>query len=91
MMNLDLLFNVAKATGDNKYKDIAIKHAMTTMHNHFRPDYTCWHVVSYNSDGTVERNKPTKARTMILHGHADRHGLYTDIPLVSAKQMIVSS
>ena len=41
MMNLDLLFNVAKATGDNRYKDIAIKHAMTTMHNHFRPDYTC--------------------------------------------------
>ena len=57
MMNLDLLFNVAKATGDNKYKDIAIKHAMTTMHNHFRPDYTCWHVVSYNSDGTVERKQ----------------------------------
>ena len=54
MMNLDLLFNVAKATGDNKYKDIAIKHAMTTMHNHFRPDYTCWHVISYNNDGTVE-------------------------------------
>ena len=57
MMNLDLLFNVAKATGDNRYKDIAIKHAMTTMHNHFRPDYTCWHVVSYNSDGTVERKQ----------------------------------
>ena len=57
MMNLDLLFNVAKATGDNKYKDIAIKHAMTTMNNHFRPDYTCWHVVSYNSDGTVERKQ----------------------------------
>lgn len=54
MMNLDLLFNVAKTTGGNKYKDIAIKHAMTTMHNHFRPDYTCWHVVSYNNDGTVE-------------------------------------
>ncbi len=46
--------DVAKATGDNKYKDIAIKHAMTTMHNHFRPDYTCWHVISYNNDGTVE-------------------------------------
>ena len=56
-MNLDLLFNVAKATGDNKYKDIAVKHAMTTMNNHFRPDYTCWHVVSYNNDGTVERKQ----------------------------------
>ena len=56
-MNLDLLFNVAKATGDHKYKDIAIKHAMTTMNNHFRSDYTCWHVVSYNNDGTVERKQ----------------------------------
>ena len=41
-------------TGLAQYKDIAIKHAMTTMHNHFRPDYTCWHVISYNNDGTVE-------------------------------------
>lgn len=57
MMNLDLLFNVSKTTGDNKYKDIAIKHAITTMHNHFRQDYTCWHVVSYNADGTVERKQ----------------------------------
>ena len=57
MMNLDLLFNVAKATGNNSYKDIAVKHAMTTMNNHFRPDYTCWHVVSYNNDGTVEKKQ----------------------------------
>ena len=57
MMNLDLLFNVAKATSNNSYKDIAVKHAMTTMNNHFRPDYTCWHVVSYNNDGTVEKKQ----------------------------------
>jgi len=56
-MNLDLLFTVSKWTGDNKYKDVAIKHAITTMKNHFRPDYTCWHVVSYNNDGTVERKQ----------------------------------
>lgn len=57
MMNLDLLFTVSKQTGDPKYKNIAIKHALTTMKNHFRPDYTCWHVVSYNNDGTVERKQ----------------------------------
>ena len=27
------------------------------MNNHFRPDYTSWHVVSYNNDGTVERKQ----------------------------------
>ncbi|NDV82119.1 glucuronyl hydrolase [Bacteroides sp. 51] len=54
MMNLDLLFNVSKLTGNPVYKDIAGKHAYTTMKNHFRPDYSSYHVVSYNSDGTVE-------------------------------------
>lgn len=88
MMNLDLLFNVAKETGNNIYKDIAVKHAMTTMHNHFRPDYTCWHVVSYNNDGTVEKNKHSRERMMILHGHAVKHGLYTATLPVIVKQKI---
>lgn len=56
-MNLDLLFTVSKMTGDAKYKEVALKHADKTMANHFRPDYTCWHVVSYNNDGTVERKQ----------------------------------
>ena len=54
MMNLDLLFNVYKLTGNEKYKNVAVKHAQTTMKNHFRPDYTSYHVVSYNNDGSVE-------------------------------------
>lgn len=54
MMNLDLLFNATNLTGDEKYKQVAIRHAYTTMKHHFRPDYTSFHVVSYNEDGTVE-------------------------------------
>lgn len=54
MMNLDLLFSASKLTGDPYYKEIAIKHADKTMPNHFRDDYTCWHVISYNDDGSVE-------------------------------------
>ena len=54
MMNLDLLFSASKLSGNPYYKEVAIKHANTTMPNHFRPDYTSWHVVSYNQDGTVE-------------------------------------
>ncbi len=53
-MNLDLLFNASKLTGNKKYYDVAVKHAKTTMKHHFRPDYTCYHVISYNNDGTVE-------------------------------------
>lgn len=57
MMNLDLLFNVSHMTGDNKYREVALTHANKTMANHFRPDATSWHVVSYNNDGTVERRQ----------------------------------
>ena len=54
MMNLDLLFTASKLSGNPYYKETAVKHANTTMPNHFREDATSWHVVSYNSDGTVE-------------------------------------
>ncbi len=54
MMNLDLLFEATRLTGDPKYQAVALRHADKTMPNHFRPDYTSWHVVSYNNDGTVE-------------------------------------
>lgn len=57
MMNLDLLFNATRLTGNSKYKDIAIKHADKTLKNHFRPDASSYHVVSYNDDGTVERKQ----------------------------------
>lgn len=55
MMNLKLLFMASKLTGDKRYYDIAVKHALTTQTHHFRPDFTTWHVVSYNDDGSVER------------------------------------
>ena len=57
MMNLDLLFNAGKITGNPKYYDIAVTHAKTTMKHHFRPDYTSWHLVSYNADGTIEKKE----------------------------------
>lgn len=62
MMNLDLLFSASKITGNNKYYDIAVAHAKTTMKYHFRPDYTCYHVVSYNNDGTVEKRETHQGR-----------------------------
>lgn len=49
MMNLELLFFASKATGDNRYKDIAIQHAGNVLKNQVRPDYSCYHVVCYDS------------------------------------------
>jgi len=49
MMNLELLFHVSNATGNPIYRDIAISHADHTMQNHFRQDYSSYHVVNYDS------------------------------------------
>lgn len=48
MMNLEMLCWTTKQGGDKKYRDIAVTHANTTMKNHFRPDYSSYHVLDYN-------------------------------------------
>ncbi len=49
MINLELLFWAAKNGGSRNLYNIAVKHAETTMKNHFRPDYTSYHVVVYDT------------------------------------------
>lgn len=60
MMNLELLFFASKVTGDPYYKDIAIKHANTTLKNHFRPDYSSYHVVNYDEETGEVKSKETQ-------------------------------
>lgn len=50
MMNLELLMWATKASGDSTYAKIAIAHANTTMKNHFRSDYSSYHLVNYNPE-----------------------------------------
>jgi rhamnogalacturonyl hydrolase YesR len=48
MMNLEML-NWASQNGNNKkLGEIAVAHANTTMKNHFRPDYSSYHVIDYD-------------------------------------------
>lgn len=56
MINLELLFWAAKNGGGQRLYNIAVKHAETTMHNHFRPDYSAYHVVVYDTI-TGKKNK----------------------------------
>ncbi len=49
MMNLELLFWSAEHGGSSHMRDIAVKHAETTMRNHFRPDGGSYHVLSYDT------------------------------------------
>ena len=48
-MNLELLFWASKQTGDQLYYNIAVKHAETTLANHFRADNSSYHVVDYDT------------------------------------------
>jgi unsaturated chondroitin disaccharide hydrolase len=60
MLNLELLFWAVRNGGDSKYYDIAVKHAETTMKNHFRDDLTSWHVLEYDSINGNVLNRHTK-------------------------------
>lgn len=48
MMNLEYLCFMARETGDKQLMDIAKRHADVTLQNHFRSDYSSYHVVSYD-------------------------------------------
>ncbi|MGD9555787.1 MAG: glycoside hydrolase family 88 protein [Mangrovibacterium sp.] len=58
MMNLELLFWASKETGDPVFYNIAVNHADMTMKNHFRGDYSSYHVVDYDTitGKVVKRN-----------------------------------
>ncbi|MEN8230001.1 MAG: glucuronyl hydrolase [Bacteroidota bacterium] len=49
MMNLELLFEASRLSGEKRYEEIAIMHAQTTMKNHYRDDYSPYHVVDYDT------------------------------------------
>lgn len=50
MMNLELLFHATKISGDSLYYNIAVSHADKTIENHFRKDYSSYHVVDYDTE-----------------------------------------
>jgi len=59
MLNLELLFEATQITGDSSFYKIAVAHANTTIKNHFRPDYSTWHVIDYHPETGLVENKHT--------------------------------
>ncbi|MBC7721440.1 MAG: glycoside hydrolase family 88 protein [Pedobacter sp.] len=57
MMNLEFLFWAAKTSGDKNFYNICISHADSTLKNHFRQDYSSYHVVCYGEGGKVLAQK----------------------------------
>lgn len=59
MMNLELLFEATRLSGDSTFHNIAVSHADVTMKNHFRPNGSCYHVVDYDPETGKVRSKQT--------------------------------
>ncbi len=56
MMNLELLFEATKISGNQKYYDIALRHADRTITEQFRADGSTYHVVDFDPEtGDVRR------------------------------------
>ena len=69
MMNLELLFWAAKNGGSKKLYDIAVQHATVTMKNHFRPDFSSYHVLVYD-------DKTGKVIKKITHQGYANHSMW---------------
>lgn len=65
MMNLELLMWASKNSNNSQFASIACSHADVTMKNHFRSDYSCYHVVSYDTISGLPEQKCT------YQGYAD--------------------
>lgn len=78
MMNLELLFEATKLSGDSSFYRIAVTHADNTIKNHYRPDYSTWHVIDYSkSDGSVRhRNTHQGYSDESAWGRGQSWGIY---------------
>lgn len=84
MMNISLLFWASRATGDPRYKHIAIRHADTTLQHSIRDDGSVNHIVSFDPDsgefiealggqGLAPDSAWSRGAAWALHGFANTY------------------
>ncbi|MGQ7947287.1 glycoside hydrolase family 88 protein [Flavobacterium sp. WC2509] len=59
MMNIEMLEWASQNSSDKSFANIAVNHANTTMKNHFRPDYSSYHVLDYDLNTGEVKKKVT--------------------------------
>lgn len=59
IMNLELLLWASEQSENEPFKDIALSHADKTLQHHFRPNYSSYHVVSYDTVSALPHRKQT--------------------------------
>ena len=77
MMNLELMFEATKLSGDSTFYNIAVSHANTTMKNHFREDNSCFHVVDYDPRDRCRAQPPDGSGLRRLLGLGTRTSMGT--------------
>ena len=65
MMNLEVLFEATRLSGDSTYWKVAVSHANKTLENQFRKDGSCYHVVDYDPNNGAVLHRQT------AQGYAD--------------------
>lgn len=53
MMNLEFLMWASKASKNKLFRDISVSHSDHTIANHFRPDYSSYHLVAYEPHNRI--------------------------------------
>ncbi len=81
MMNLELLFEASLISGNQKYYDIAVRHADRTILEQFRDDYSTYHVVDFDpqtgevrrrctAQGYADESAWARGQTWAIYGYA---------------------
>lgn len=89
LMNLEMLIWATQNGGDEKFREIAVTHANTTIENHFRPDYSSYHVLDYNLEtgqpdrkitwqGAANTSAWSRGQAWALYGYTVLYGLTKD-------------
>lgn len=98
MMNLELVLWAAANGGPPEYEDHAVSHADKTWEHNVRGNGTTFHVVAYNSDGTVDYKRThqgwttdstwTRGQAWAVYGYTMVYR-YTGLPRMLERARIV--
>ena len=99
MMNLELLEWASRNGGNKELGNIAVNHANTTIKNHFRPDYSSFHVVDYNlktglpikkitAQGANDTSAWSRGQSWALYGYAMMYRFTKDTAYLSQAKHI---
>ncbi|EOZ97817.1 Glucuronyl hydrolase [Indibacter alkaliphilus LW1] len=89
MMNLEFLFWASEYSGNSKFRDLSITHADNTIKNHFRDDFSSYHVIDYDprtgevigketAQGLHDNSSWARGQSWALYGYTVMYRLTKD-------------